>query len=448
MSKNKASSNLQTPSLVGLFDSNGTNCLWVAACSLGLAVFLGDGMGSPPAKFMVCISTFFAAIAAWKPSLKDHRTSLRVFLLIFLMAVLFLPVTRIPGYYLAAASQSELPIWLGLRSFAAVAGIACWFLTGRAAKVLFCACSISLFFAGYWTLRASPQPAIDVFFFFKTSIAKLWAGHNPYALLMPNIYGPGTGLYAQDLIQGDKLRFGFPYPLGSLVGPTIADILLGDYRLGVLFLYVTAAVWLGLRGKTDRRIALLALFFPRLEFIFEQGWSDAWSGALLLGMAVFARTAGSGFCAGLWIASKQYLIPFALPWIFDLPRHRVRSLICLGLATSLYLLPLVFKPGDYLWSVFGLQFIQPFRPDSLSFFFGPTLPAVLVAVFWLLGLPPRLRDFLSYPRFSPESAMGLLHWLLWAFFIFNKQAFANYFFTLYLLTLWLSGNYLQRRISP
>lgn len=448
MPKNKASSNFEGRLPRGASEANGVCCLWIAACSLGLAIFLGDGMGSLPAKVMVCVATFFAAIAPWQPVLRGYRSTLRIILLIFLIAVFALPITRIPGYYLLATSQSELPIWLGLRSFAAVAGIACWFFKGRLAKVLFSICCALIFFAGYWTLRASPQPAIDVFFFFKTSITQLWGGHNPYALFMPNIYGPGTGLYAPELIQGETLRFGFPYPLGSLVGPAVADFFLGDYRLGVLFAYVAAAAWLGFRGTLDRKIALLALFFPRLEFIFEQGWSDAWSGVLLLGAAIFSRNAGAGICAGLWIASKQYLLPFALPWVMNLKNQKFPSLICLGVAAGLYILPLGFQPGAYLWSVFGLQFIQPFRPDSLSFFFGPTYLMVLAASLWLLGFGPRCRSLLAAPRFSAQATVAVLYWLLWGFFIFNKQAFANYFFTLYMLTLWISGDYFNRRVSP
>lgn len=447
MSKNKSSSNFQPLPQMQALGQDGVNCLWIAACCLGLAVFFGDGMASLPAKALVCVSTFFAAVAPWQSLTRNHRSTLRVFLFILLIATFALPITRIPGYYLQISSQSEFAIWQGLRSFAAVIGIACWFFSGRTAKVLFGLCCLLLLFAGYWTLRALPQPAIDVFFFFKFSASKLWEGENPYTLSMPNIYGSETSLYAPELIQGELLRFGFPYPLGGLVGPAVADFFLGDYRLGVLIAYVLAAACLGLQGTLNRRIALLALFFPRLEFIFSQGWSDAWSGTLLLAAAALSHTLGGGLCAGLWIASKQYLIPFAFSWICDLRRQKVASLICLSVATGLYLLPLCIEPEPYLWSVFGLQFIQPLRPDSLSFFFGPKYLMILAAAFWLMGFIFRCRTLLKTPSFSSPAAMEWMHWLLWGFFIFNKQAFANYFFTLYLVTLWVSGNYLNRHAS-
>ena len=144
---------------------------------------------------------------------------------------------------------------------------------------------------------------------------------------MPNIYGQGTTLYAQNLIQGDFLRFGFPYPLGSLIVAAVSDLFFKDYRLGALLLYVSMAGWLGMRNRQDRRIALLALFFPRLEFVFEQGWSDDVSGALLLAAAVFSSTLGGSVFAGLWIASKQYLLPFLIPWLCYSPAKRKATLI-------------------------------------------------------------------------------------------------------------------------
>ncbi|NBS54806.1 hypothetical protein EBT23_04490 [bacterium] len=443
MPKNKVSSKTLPTCHEDVIGSSFRVCLWISACFLGLSVFSRDGMGSLPAKFLLLGATLFAGFAPWAGRFQLNRRFLNFSLLILLIATLALPVTRIPGYYLQAASQSEFHLWLGLRSIAAVAGIACWFFMGRYSKFLFCLCCSSIFLACCWTLRASPQPTIDVFFFFKSATTHLLNGNNPYTQAMPNIYGSGTTLYAPELIQGDTLRFGFPYPLGSLLGPALGSPFFPDYRFGVLLAYVAAVMWLGFQGLVERKIALLALFFPRLEFVFEQGWSDAWSGALLLWTAVFSRNFAGGLFAGVWIASKQYLIPFALPWLCILRKQRITALTCIGLSGFLYLLPLIDQPKDYLWSVFGLQFIQPFRPDSLSFLFGPGYLTILAVGIWLLGLIPRIRLLAAAPRYSAYATFGFLHWTLWAFFIFNKQAFANYFFTLYLLTLWITKDFLN-----
>ena len=429
----------------GYFDEKTQTFLWVSACLLGLAIFLGDGMGSLTSKVFLLASTLFAAIAPWKIDSKIFESFIRVFLVALLILMFALSVTRIPGYYLQSTSQSEIPYWLGLRSLAATAGILCWFHTGRSAKALFSACCAVLFLAGFWTLRASPHPAIDVFSFFEAASSELSKGGNPYGILMPNIYGPNTNLYAPDLLQGDSLKFGFPYPLTTLLAGWLGNLLFPDYRFAFLALYVLAAFFLGLQGEVEKKIALLALFFPRLEFIFEQGWSDGLSGALLLGTATLSTRIPGAILAGLWISSKQYLIPFVLPWMSLYQQEKMRSVVCLSTVGLLYFLPLFSEPQAYFWSTFGLQIVQPFRPDSLSYLFGPLYLLTAGVFLWFLGLFFRIKNILKERKLTPHSALEIVFWLLWAFFIFNKQAFANYYFSLYLLTLFTAGAFLSRK---
>jgi hypothetical protein len=300
-----------------------------------------------------------------------------------------------------------------------------------------------LLFAGLWTLRASPNPSIDVFSFFNAASSEFTKGINPYGISMPNIYGPNTNLYAPDLLQGDSLKFGFPYPLTTLLAGWLGNSIFSDYRFAFLVLYVLGAFLLGLQGEVEKRIALLAIFFPRLEFIFEQGWSDGLSGALLLGTAALSVRIPGALLAGLWISSKQYLIPFIFPWMSLYRQEKKRSLVCIATVCLLYLLPLCNDPKAYLWSTFGLQFFQPFRPDSLSYLFGPVYLLILGAIIWLFGLLTRIKTILNEHKLTPNAALEIVFWLLWAFFIFNKQAFANYYFSLYLLLLFTAGRFLS-----
>jgi len=81
----------------------------------------------------------------------------------------------------------------------------------------------------------------------------------------------------------------------------------------------------------------------------------------------------------------------------------------------------------------------------LSYLFGPVylfIPAILL---WLLGLFFRIKIILNEHKLTPNAALELVFWLLWAFFIFNKQAFANYYFSLYLLTLFTAGAFLTHK---
>jgi len=425
------------------FEQKNRGYLWISACLLGLAIFLGDGMGSLASKVFLLASTFFAAMAPWKQANRIPETVVRFLLLILLILMFALPVTRIPGYYLQATSQSGLPYWLGLRTLAATTGILCWFHMGGKSKALFFACCIMLLFAGLWTLRASPNPSIDVFSFFNAASSEFTKGINPYGSSMPNIYGPNTNLYAPDLLQGDSLKFGFPYPLTTLLAGWLGNSIFSDYRFAFLVLYVLGAFLLGLQGEVEKKIALLAIFFPRLEFIFEQGWSDGLSGALLLGTAALSARIPGALLAGLWISSKQYLIPFIFPWMSLYRQEKKRSLVCIATVCLLYLLPLCNDPKAYLWSTFGLQFFQPFRPDSLSYLFGPVYLLILGAIIWLFGLLTRIKTILNEHKLTPNAALEIVFWLLWAFFIFNKQAFANYYFSLYLLLLFTAGRFLS-----
>ena len=47
----------------GDYDKKNQIYFWISACLLGLAIFLGDGMGSLASKVLLLTSTFFAAMA-------------------------------------------------------------------------------------------------------------------------------------------------------------------------------------------------------------------------------------------------------------------------------------------------------------------------------------------------------------------------------------------------
>jgi hypothetical protein len=89
--------------------------------------------------------------------------------------------------------------------------------------------------------------------------------------------------------------------------------------------------------------------------------------------------------------------------------------------------------------------VQPFRPDSLSYLFGPFYLLTAGIFLWFLGLFFRIKNIRMERKLTPHSALEIGFWLLWAFFIFNKQAFANYYFSLYLLTIFTAGAFLSRK---
>jgi len=62
-------------------------------------------------------------------------------------------------------------------------------------------------------IRASPSPPIDVYHFQQIGASALLAGENPYTILYPNPYGPGTPLIDPALLTPDgRFAIANPYP--------------------------------------------------------------------------------------------------------------------------------------------------------------------------------------------------------------------------------------------
>jgi uncharacterized membrane protein len=141
---------------------------------------------------------------------------------------------------------------------------------------------------------------------------------------------------------------------------------------------------------------------------------------------------------GLAVSLKQYavlLLPAALllierPWSM---RKVVREMWPTFAVIVVTTLPfLIWSPTDFLQSVVRVQFVQPFRIDSLA------LPAAVARIFG--SLPPELvlagqaaavigvvfvvlrRSPIGAHGFAVSSAAILL-----ALMVFSKQAFPNYY---------------------
>ena len=176
---------------------------------------------------------------------------------------------------------------------------------------------------GLWVIALSPNPTNDVWHFQQAASHALLAGRNPYTISMPNIYGPGSGLYAPSLENGDLLDFEFLYPPLSLL-LVLPGMLLGDVRFALLAAAALAALLImGCRpGRVAVGAGLLFLFTPRTFFVVEQAWTEPLA-IMLLALAVFLairdlRLTSLGI--GLGTAVKQHLF-LALPLsLFMVPR--------------------------------------------------------------------------------------------------------------------------------
>jgi hypothetical protein len=286
---------------------------------------------------------------------------------------------------------------------------------------------------GYWLISASPAPAIDVWHWTHHALKNLLAGNNPYAISYPNIYGH-TLWYPPGTADNEWVNHGYPYPPASLF-ISAAGFFFGDMRYANLALLILAGLCITFsKGRHSALAAALLLSTPRILFILEQSWTDAYSVglfALVIFLLVrFPRLAPFAF--GILVASKQYMI-FVAPLALLVAGRSMRErfvFVAKSVATGLVItLPfLAWDPGALIKSLFISDI--PFRADSLSFLAStaqngvPTLPLMLQM--WLL-IPCFVLAYFFSSR-TPAGFASAAALLLCVFFAFSKHAFCNHHF--------------------
>lgn len=288
---------------------------------------------------------------------------------------------------------------------------------------------------GQWLIKGSPNPFIDVYSWTHHALKALGDGQNPFVVWMPNLYRH-TLWYAPDMADADWVRSGYPYPPLSLMLSGLG-YLFGDMRwanLGLLVIAGAALLW-G-RGKYGVLAATLLLSTPRILFVLEQAWTDAYViGLMAVTLWAAARQPRyAAFAFGALVSVKQYMI-FLMPLgllLIPPPWDRKKVLRFVGesvLAALVINLPwLLWNPKALIVSntVSG----HPFRPDSLSFMAST---AVNGQPIW----PLYIQTVLMIPTYAIilwKSARGpggfalSCALVMGVFFSFSKHAFCNHHF--------------------
>jgi hypothetical protein len=416
----------------------------VGAVAVGAAVQVANGYGTPTAFAWLTVAVVAVLLALTAPT---HR-AVEAALVRALPPILVVAL----GCQLWSMLQRE-----PARPFAAVAGWRPWFLTAAVVAVG-AACAIAAgrgvvrhvgIFAvlathlalGVWTIRAQARPpVIDVYMFQRDAVAALLAGVNPYAIDFPNPYPTGV-YYGPGMVVDGRLTFGFVYPPLSAFLSVLGVWLGGDVRFAQLGAMTLAAGFMAYtrHGPLGGLAAALFLFTPRNLFVLEQSWTEPFV-VLFLAATVWCvarHPRGAPYALGLYLAVKQYAV-LALPLALLIARPPTtfagfrRITVPAVVVAAVVTLPLfLWEPAGFLRAVVELQFYQPFRPEALSY----------------LGLwsgPGRQPPFGTGVAFAVAAAvMGLALWrvartpagfalgvaaLFLAFFVLNKQAFANYYF--------------------
>jgi hypothetical protein len=381
------------------------------------------------------------------PAARDARVAPIAAAIGLAVQVIALFVAR-PALYLSYRPDRFLPFQLLLVVLAAAAFALLWAGRRPVASVTAVGLSLALlvgahFALGMWIIRHSPVPRIDVFVFNTDSVAAFRAGVNPYAITFPNIYSD-QGFYAPGVVSGGRLQFGFPYFPLSLLLVIPGRILAGDVRYSQLVALEVAALLMAFSrrdgfGGFGGFAAALYLTTPRTFFVLEQSWTEPF---LVAGAAAVVVAADLRFrrllpwLFGAFLALKQYLV-FAAPAALlivgtpiDWRRTIGFALKACAVAVAIMLPFVLWNPRAFWWSVVELQFHQPFRAESLSLLavwarLGLGQPSALIA-FAAAGVAAALSV-----RALPRSGAGFaaaLACAFFAFFLFNKQAFCNYYF--------------------
>jgi hypothetical protein len=454
--------------------------LALAAFALGQAIHVRDGEYWPAAvgwlaAAIACTAAAVLlprrlAVVPWRGGAVEAVLGGAV--VVQLVQLLLGPVSgRNPWSNDLPPGTSAVPFRVGI--LLAAAGVVCLWSRRRALLLPRAAVPLLLaahFLLGVWLIRSTPDPHIDVYVFQQEASKALLNGENPYTVSFPDIYRSGAGgeraVYGDDLTEGGRVHFGFPYLPLSLVLALPGYALAGDHRYAQLAAMTLAGALIAFArpGRVAALAAALLLFTPRGFFILGRGWTEPFT-AVLLALVVFLAcrcrpplvntTAGSRcidwglpVAVGLFLATKQYLaLAVPLVWLL-LPRPvTARRAVSFGakaaLAGLLVTLPLVIPDPPAFWrSTVGVQVLAPYRTDALSF------PNLWLHKRGLLpsdgSLPPREVLPPTWPAFAaavlaialclwraprtPAGFAAALALVFLAFISLNKQAFANYYY--------------------
>lgn len=414
----------------------------IGALAVGAAIQVKDGYGEPAAFVWLSVAVVAVLAAVVVPTGRAVEALLRRTLPAALVAMVVVQLVALLGRLPArpfAAVPGWGPVFALACAGAATAAVAVAFTRGAprfAGVVALLGIHLAL---GVWTLRSAPEPVppIDVFIFQRDAAAAVLQGVNPYSITFPNPYLTGA-YYGPGMVVDGRLQFGFVYPPLSAYLSTLGQWLGGDVRYAQLGAMTLAGLFMATtrRGPLGPLAAALYLFTPRTLFVLEQSWTEPLV-VLFLAATVWcaARTPRlTPYVLGLFLAVKQYAV-LALPVALLLTRS-LRGwwalVVRAGVVAAAVTLPLALTelPG-FVRAVVTLQFAQPFRPEALSYLgllagpggrppFGTGVAFAVAAAVGALAL-------WRLPRTPAGYALGVAALFL-AFFVLNKQAFANYYF--------------------
>ena len=330
-------------------------------------------------------------------------------------------------------SSGQLTLWV--RCFLVVTyGFGLKFSEARWARNLrFAVLAGTIGVMGVQVITLSPEPRIDVWTVQQAGAESLLSGGNPF-----------HDVHLKDTGPREATDVPYVYPPMHLYVSSVAWALTKDVRYGAvlaLILLGFAARALARRNAGDEPLPAIledapALFIwctPMLAFVVEQGWIDpvqlCWCSAVLL---AWNRPWLLAVLAGCLMGAKQTMALMVVPVGLAL-RLQLRQWVLIGVVALIPLLPwLILDAAAYKHANFDFLNALPVRDDALTVVvwaqkrLGLKIPWAVgfgfaALVIGLAGV--RGRQTISRATLTVLTAMTI-------FFVFNKWAFANYYFTL------------------
>jgi len=424
-----------TPALRGLF-------ALLAGSLLGIAMYTRPQALSVALLVPVIILAAAAALGG------DFRLSISVDRLysIVIRSVIALGLLHVAVSLRASAEIGSAAEWAGWTLLIVVIGGSAFGtlddrIGARASVVFFLFYSLAIAWAIAPTFRGGPL--IDVMRFQQGAAAALYDGVNPYAMRFPDLYGAKSVIFYGEGVSVDGiLNFGFPYLPLSLMLIIPFDWVLSDFRIAHAVAIVGAGILMSLitRDARSRGAAVAFLLIAPVFYVLKFGWTEPLLVLGAIGVIYIAARGhrGTSFLTGVLVSIKQYGILFLPSSLLLLERPWKSKQIAVHLAKAgtvvvVTTLPFfLWNPEAFMRSVVELQFLQPFRADSLAFpavfadYFGEPnrivvgiLPLVLVGIVAVVTLA---RTPTGAQGFALASGLTLL-----TAFAFSKQAFDNYY---------------------
>jgi hypothetical protein len=416
--------------------------LAVAAWLVGIAIALNDGYYSRGGLILVTLALVVAAaVTLWRrfPTIESRSPRAAI---VFVASALFVEVVWL---VIDAAVARWAIVLLGGSALLQALDL------GRLRKPLL-AFTLLLFcgVAAFVIETSVKSPHIDVYVFQQIAAGGLLHGENPYAPRYPNLYAPDTPFYGPGVVDADgHLTVGLPYPPVSLLLALPGYLLGGDCRLAEI-VAVAASAWLMAMSGLSRWTATTAMLFlltPQVLFVIGQSWTETFfvfTLSLVMYCAMRWRLA-LPYALGVFFGTQQYSV-LAAPLLVLLldPLERWTAVFPMfakaALVAALVAAPFFFWDPYAFWrSIVQFQFMQPLRMDALSHLVWMrarlgSFPLLLWIGF--IGIVPAMVLALRRCERSPAFFAGAFALVNLIFFVFNKQAFSNYYYFIVGATAW------------